>query len=94
LVPVLADRTREQIRVAIGYTLRAVFLSTADSGDSASVVDETSRLKVQGIALQRRNAELEEENATLKAQIDEPDTINTTTTNNKNDSKLTAVGAD
>ena len=54
--------------------------------------DETSRLKVQGIALQRRVAELEEENATLKAQIAEPDT--TTTTNNKNDSKLTAVGAD
>ena len=54
--------------------------------------DETSRLKVQGIALQRRVAELEEENATLKAQIAAPDT--TTTTNNKNDSKLTAVGAD
>jgi cell division protein FtsB len=54
--------------------------------------DETSRLKVQGIALQRRVAELEAENAELKAQIDEPDT--TTSTNNKNDSKLTAVGAD
>ena len=54
--------------------------------------DETSRLKVQGIALQRRVNELEAENATLKAQIAEPDT--TTTTNNKNDSKLTAVGAD
>ena len=54
--------------------------------------DETSRLKVQGIALQRRIAELEEENAALKAQIAEPDT--TTSTNNKNDSKLTAVGAD
>ena len=54
--------------------------------------DETSRLKVQGIALQRRVNELEVENATLKAQIAEPDT--TTTTNNKNDSKLTAVGAD
>ena len=53
--------------------------------------DETSRLKVQGIALQRRIAELEEENAALKAQIAEP---NTTTTNNKNDSKPTAVGAD
>ena len=53
--------------------------------------DETSRLKVQGIALQRRIAELEEENAALKAQIAGPDT---TTTNNKNDSKLTAVGAD
>ena len=54
--------------------------------------DETSRLKVQAIALQRRNAELEVQNAELKAQIAEPDT--TTTTNNKNDSKLTAVGAD
>ena len=53
--------------------------------------DETSRLKVQGIALQRRVNELEEEVATLKAQIAAPDT---TTTNNKNDSKLTAVGAD
>ena len=55
--------------------------------------DETSRLKVQAIALQRRNAELEAENAELKAQIAEPDTT-TTNTNNKNDSKLTAVGAD
>jgi DNA-binding transcriptional MerR regulator len=54
--------------------------------------DETSRLKVQAIALHRRVAELEAENAELKAQIAEPDT--TTTTNNKNDSKLTAVGAD
>ena len=54
--------------------------------------DETSRLKVQAIALHRRNTELEAENAELKAQIAEPDT--TTTTNNKNDSKLTAVGAD
>ena len=54
--------------------------------------DETSRLKVQGIALQRRIAELEEENATLKAQIAEPDTA--TSTNNKNDSKLTAVAGD
>ena len=53
--------------------------------------DETSRLKVQAIALHRRVNELEEEVATLKAQIAEPDT---TTTNNKNDSKLTAVGAD
>jgi cell division protein FtsB len=52
--------------------------------------DETSRLKVQGIALQRRVNELEAENAELKAQIAEPDTISTTT-NNKNDSKLTAV---
>ena len=54
--------------------------------------DETSRLKVQGIALQRRIAELEAEVATLKAQIAEPDT--TTTTNNKNDSKLSAVAGD
>ena len=53
--------------------------------------DETSRLKVQAIALHRRVNELEAENAELKAQIAEPDT---TTTNNKNDSKLTAVGAD
>ena len=53
--------------------------------------DETSRLKVHNIALQRRVAELEAENAELKAQIAEPDT---TSTNNKNDSKLTAVGAD
>ena len=51
--------------------------------------DETSRLKVQAIALHRRVAELEEEVATLKAQIAEPDTV--TSTNNKNDSKLTAV---
>ena len=42
-MPVLADRTREQIRVAIGYNLGAVFLSTADSGDSASVVDVQAR---------------------------------------------------
>jgi len=54
--------------------------------------DETSRLKVQAIALHRRVAELEEEVATLKAQIAEPDTI--TSTNNKNDSKLTAVAGD
>ena len=54
--------------------------------------DETSRLKVQGIALQRRVNELEEENATLKAQIAEPDTA--TSTNNKNDSKLAAVAGD
>ena len=53
--------------------------------------DETSRLKVQAIALHRRNTELEAENAELKAQIAEPDT---TTTNNKNDSKLTAVAGD
>ena len=56
--------------------------------------DETSRLKVQGIALQRRVNELEAENAELKAQISEPDTATSTNTNNKNDSKLTAVGAD
>ena len=54
-------------------------------------VDELTRVKVHNIALQRRNAELEAENAKLEAQIAEPDT---TTTNNKNDSKLTAVGAD
>ena len=54
--------------------------------------DETSRLKVQGIALQRRVNELEEEVAALKAQIAETDT--TTTTNNKNDSKLSAVAGD
>ena len=65
---------------------------TVDDMTTLIQTDETSRLKVQGIALQRRVAELEEENATLKAQIAEPDT--TTTTNNKNDSKLTAVGAD
>ena len=53
--------------------------------------DETSRLKVQAIALHRRVAELEEEVATLKAQIAEPDTTTSTNTNNKNDSKLTAV---
>ena len=56
--------------------------------------DETSRLKVQGIALQRRVNELEEENAELKAQIAEPDTTVSTNTNNKNDSKLTAVAGD
>ena len=56
--------------------------------------DETSRLKVQGIALQRRIAELEAENAELKAQIDEQDTAVSTNTNNKNDSKLTAVAGD
>ena len=55
--------------------------------------DETSRLKVHGIALQRRVNELEAEVATLKAQIAEPDTT-TTNTNNKNDSKLSAVAGD
>ena len=64
---------------------------TAEDMSQLIQTDETSRVKVQGIALQRRVNELEEENATLKAQIAEPDT---TTTNNKNDSKLTAVGAD
>ena len=64
---------------------------TVDDMSQLIQTDETSRLKVQAIALQRRNAELEEENAKLEAQIAEPDT---TTTNNKNDSKLTAVGAD
>ena len=66
---------------------------TVDDMTALIQTDETSRLKVQGIALQRRVAELEAENATLKAQIAESDTT-TTTTNNKNDSKLTAVGAD
>ena len=65
---------------------------TVDDMTTLIQTDETSRLKVQAIALHRRNAELEAENAELKAQIAEPDT--TTTTNNKNDSKLTAVGAD
>ena len=66
---------------------------TADDFNSLMQVDELTRVKVHNIALQRRNAELEEEVAKLEAQIAEPDTINTTT-NNKNDSKLTAVGAD
>ena len=56
--------------------------------------DETSRLKVHNIALQRRVAELEAENAELKAQIAEPDTTVSTNTNNKNDSKLSAVAGD
>ena len=64
---------------------------TADDFNFLMQVDELTRVKVHNIALQRRNAELEEENAKLEAQIAEPDT---TTTNNKNDSKLTAVGAD
>jgi len=73
---------------------------TVDDMTTLIQTDETSRLKVQGIALQRRvneleeqNAKLEEENATLKAQIAEPDT-SSTNTNNKNDSKLTAVAGD
>ena len=64
---------------------------TTDDFNSLMQVDELTRVKVHNIALQRRVAELEEENAKLEAQIAEPDT---TTTNNKNDSKLTAVGAD
>ena len=66
---------------------------TADDFNSLMQVDELTRVKVHNIALQRRNAELEEENAKLEAQIAEPDTTSTNT-NNKNDSKLTAVGAD
>ena len=66
---------------------------TADDFNSLMQIDELTRLKVHNIALQRRIAELEEENAKLKAQIAEPDTTNITT-NNKNDSKLTVVGAD
>ena len=65
---------------------------TVDDMTALIQTDETSRLKVQGIALQRRVNELEEENATLKAQIAEPDTA--TSTNNKNESKLTAVAGD
>ena len=65
---------------------------TADDFNSLMQVDELTRVKVHNIALQRHNAELEAENAELKAQIAEPDTA--TTTNNKNDSKLTTVGAD
>ena len=64
---------------------------TADDFNSLMQVDELTRVKVHNIALQRRVAELEEENAKLEAQIAEPDT---TTTNNKNDSKLTAVAGD
>ena len=67
---------------------------TVDDMTALIQTDETSRLKVQGIALQRRVNELEAENAELKAQIAEPDTTTSTNTNNKNDSKLTAVGAD
>ena len=67
---------------------------TADDFNSLMQVDELTRVKVHNIALQRRVAELEEENAKLEAQIAEPDKANKTTTNNKNDSKLTAVGAD
>ena len=45
-------------------------------------------------AEQLRRIIAERQLAELKAQIAESDTTNTTTTNNKNDSKLTAVGAD
>ena len=65
---------------------------TADDFNSLMQVDELTRVKVHNIALQRHNAELEAENAELKAQIAEPGT--TTTTNNKNDSKLSAVAGD
>jgi hypothetical protein len=65
---------------------------TADDFNALMQVDEVTRVKVHNIALQRRIAELEAENAELKAQIAEPDTASYT--NNKNDSKLTAVGAD
>jgi hypothetical protein len=67
---------------------------TADDFNSLMQVDELTRVKVHNIALQRRVNELEAENAELKAQIAEPDTTTSTNTNNKNDSKLTAVGAD
>ena len=67
---------------------------TVDDMTALIQTDETSRLKVQGIALQRRVNELEEEVATLKAQIAEPDTATSTNTNNKNDSKLSAVAGD
>ena len=67
---------------------------TVDDMTALIQTDETSRLKVQGIALQRRVNELEAENAELKAQIAEPDTTTSTNTNNKNDSKLTAVAGD
>jgi len=67
---------------------------TVDDMTALIKTDETSRLKVQGIALQRRVNELEAENATLKAQIAEQDTTTSTNTNNKNDSKLSAVAGD
>ena len=50
---------------------------TVDDMTQLIQTDETSRLKVQAIALQRRIAELEAENAELKAQIAEPDTTST-----------------
>ena len=67
---------------------------TADDFNSLMQVDELTRVKVHNIALQRRIAELEAENAELKAQIAEPDTTVSTNTNNKNDSKLSAVAGD
>ena len=67
---------------------------TVDDMTALIQTDETSRLKVHGIALQRRVNELEAENAKLKAQIAELDTTVSTNTNNKNDSKLTAVAGD
>ena len=67
---------------------------TADDFQSLMQVDELTRVKVHNIALQRHNAELEAENATLKAQIAEQDTTTSTNTNNKNDSKLSAVAGD
>ena len=67
---------------------------TADDFQSLMQVDELTRVKVHNIALQRRVNELEAENATLKAQIAEQDTTTSTNTNNKNDSKLSAVAGD
>ena len=59
---------------------------TAEDFNALMQIDESVRIKVHNIALQRRVAELE-------AQIAESDT-NTTSSNSKQDSKLTAVGAD
>jgi hypothetical protein len=67
---------------------------TVDDMTTLIQTDETSRLKVHGISLQRRVNELEEENVKLKAQIAEQDTAVSTNTNNKNDSKLSAVAGD
>ena len=55
-------------------------------------MEEINKILNLVYSLEKKVSQLEEENAELKAQIAEPDT--TTTTNNKNDSKLTAVGAD
>ena len=60
---------------------------TAEDFNALMQIDESVRIKVHNIALQRRVAELE-------AQIAESDTTNTTSSNSKQDSKLTAVGAD